>query len=230
MISWGQTLESVGSKDSDRATARSGLPTAASQPATAQRIGAEVALFFAVAIGFVLLLHTFVVEVRWIPSGSMLDPLHIHDRVAVSKISYRLHPPRRGDIVVFQPPPIAGDAEPPRRGLVARWVHSLGEGLAIVHPSTDDYIKRVIALPGERVAGRNGHVYVNGHRLLEPYLMTGATTSDFPPTEVPPGAVWLMGDNRPNSSDSRVFGPVAREKIVGRATFRIWPPWRVAFL
>ncbi len=224
MIAWEHTLEGRAG------STLPSLPIAAAQPATIRRIGAEVALFFAVAIGFVLLLHTFVVEVRWIPSGSMLDQLHIHDRVAVSKISYRLHPPHRGDIVVFQPPPMAGEEPPPRRGLIARLVRSLGEGLAIVHPSTDDYIKRVIGLPGDTVAGSNGHVYVNGHELVEPYLFPGATTSDFPPTEIPPGTVWLMGDNRPNSSDSRVFGPIERDKIVGRASVRIWPPWRAAFL
>ena len=224
MISWDAAVLQL---DQPTPDADPGLPVAAPQPPTAKRINTEIALFVAVAAGFVLVLHFFVVEVRWIPSGSMLDQLHVHDRVAVSKLSYRLHEPRRGDIVVFEPP---GQPPDPPRALPVRLLRSIGEGLALVRPSSDDYIKRVIGLPGEVVEGRRGHVYVNGRLLVEPYLDPGMTTSDFPPTPVPEGALWLMGDNRPNSSDSRVFGPVSRSAVVGRAVVRIWPPLRVSFL
>ena len=97
-------------------------------------------------------------------------------------------------------------------------------------PSTDEFVKRVIGLPGEVVEGRDGAVYVNGRRLVEPYLRSGVATQAFGPTTVPPGHVWVMGDNRSNSADSRVFGPVQESSIVGRAVVRVWPVPHAAFL
>lgn len=221
MIGWADPL-AVG------APAARGLPAMRPQPPSDRRLVLEIVSFVALALAFVLFFRTFVVEVRWIPSASMTDQLQIHDRVAVSKLSYRLHTPNRGDVVVFDPP-VEG-APPASRPLLVKWLRKLGESFALVRPESDDYIKRVIGLPGEVVAGREGAVWIDGKRLIEPYLSPGVATSDFPPTQVPLAHVWVMGDNRPNSSDSRYFGPVGYRKIVGRAVVRIWPPLSVSFL
>jgi signal peptidase I len=93
-----------------------------------------------------------------------------------------------------------------------------------------EFIKRVVALPGETVEGRAGHVYINGRLLQEPYLPPQTLTSDFAPVQIPRGSVWVMGDNRPNSNDSRYFGPIARSQIVGRTIWRVWPLGHVSFL
>jgi signal peptidase I len=125
--------------------------------------------------------------------------------VLVNKLSFKLHPVHRGDIVVFNHPP----------------------GF---DPAIKDLIKRVIGLPGETVAGIHGHVYINGRLLNEPYLPAGTVTSDFLPRIVPPHDYWVMGDNRGNSSDSRVFGPIARGLLVGRAFILVWPLSRIELL
>jgi signal peptidase I len=165
-----------------------------------------------------------------IPSGSMIPQLEVGDRVVASKLAYRLHDPRRGDIVVFDCPPAAGCPAVPSRSQPARAVDAVLESVLLRHPRGEKYIKRVIGLPGERVAGHGGAVWVDGRRLVEPYLPPGVSTADFPSTLVPDGMLWVMGDNRPGSSDSRVFGPIRRDTVVGRAVWRVWPLWRLAFL
>jgi signal peptidase I len=106
----------------------------------------------------------------------------------------------RGDIVVFERPP--GDA---------------GD------PEIKDLIKRVVALPGETVEGRGGQIYIDERPLREPYIGQEEVIADFGPTRIPPGRVFVMGDNRDNSKDSRVFGPIKESIIVGRAFVRVWP-------
>ena len=213
-----------------RAPSAEGLPPASPLPATRRQIGREAVVFVVVALTFLLTFRGLVAEARWIPSGSMQSQLQVHDRVLVSKLSYRLHDIRRGDIVVFARPTPPGEEPPPPPALLRHWLHSLAESLALVQPSTEDYIKRVIGLPGEMVEGRRGRVFVDGHRLLEPYLDRGVTTSDFGPLRVPDGTLWVMGDNRANSSDSRFIGPIPISKVVGRAVVRMWPPQRASFL
>jgi signal peptidase I len=128
----------------------------------------------------------------------------------VNKVSYHLHAVHRGDIVVFDTPP--------------------GQDASHVK----DYVKRVIALAGETVEGKDGGVYVNGHRLREPYVNSQCSDAlggqPFAAQHVPAGAVWVMGDNRCNSTDSRVFGPIKESSIVGRAFIRIWPLNRIGLL
>ena len=191
----------------------------------------ELPVLFVVAALIAFLLKTFVAQAFYIPSGSMIPQLEVRDRVVVSKISYRLHDPRRGDLVVFDAPPQAArPVADPSANPVVKAVRGLGEAVGMVQPSTEEFIKRVIALPGEVVEGRGGQVYVDGRLLLEPYLPEGVTTSDFAAVEVPAGQLWVMGDNRGASADSRVFGPVAADTVVGRAVLKVWPPARASFL
>ena len=133
---------------------------------------------------------------------------------------------RRGDIVVFPHP----SAAPDDAGLVAGAVHDLLETVGLRKPPEDELIKRVIGLPGEVVGAEDGHVVVDGRALIEPYLPPGTLTGSFGPTVVPDGHVFVMGDNRGNSADSRVIGPIEVDTIVGRAIARVWPPSRAAFL
>jgi signal peptidase I len=133
--------------------------------------------------------------------------------------------------VVFECPPAADcETRPHSANVVARGLRFLGERVGLVPPSTEDYIKRVVALPGETVEARAGDVFIDGRRLEEPYLTPGVVTGDFGPVEVPPGRLWVMGDNRQNSGDSRLFGTIERKSIVGRTVLRLLPVRRTAFL
>ena len=165
----------------------------------------EWAVVLVGAVLVALLLRASLFQAFWIPSESMETTLLTNDRVLVNKVSYRLHDIHRGDIVVFARP----EDDP-------------GE--------IRDLIKRVIALPGERVEATDGSVYINGQRLVEPYLDPGVTTDDFPPTIVPEGEIFVMGDNRENSQDSRWFGTVSEERVVGRAFVLFWPLGRLGSL
>lgn len=187
----------------------------------------ELVVLVVTALVIAVVVKSFVAQAFFIPSGSMLPQLQIDDRVVVSKISYRLHDPRRGDIVVFDAP---GGKPKDDRPLPARVVRSIVQSVGLAAPSTDEYIKRVVALPGERVEGHGGKVLVDGRELVEPYLPGGTTTSDFTAVVVPPETVWVMGDNRSNSADSRIFGPVPQSTVVGRAFARVWPLSHTSFL
>jgi signal peptidase I len=192
-----------------------------------RRLLGELPVLIVVAVAIAYCIKAFIAQAFFIPSGSMIPQLDIGDRVVVSKLAYHLHSPRRGDIVVFDAP----FPQPhPRENVVVRIVRGIAQSVGAQQPSTEEYIKRVIGLPGETVEGHDGHVYVNGRRLIEPYLPRSTVTTDFTRVVVPAGKLWVMGDNRGNSSDSRVFGPIRRRTVVGRAFLRIWPPGRAAFL
>jgi signal peptidase I len=165
----------------------------------------EWVVLLGAALVIALVVKTFLFQAFYIPSESMVPTLKVHDRVLVNKLSYRMHPVHRGDIVVFTKP---------KREL----------------SNIKDLVKRVIALPNETVEGRDGHVYVDGRVLDEPYLPKGIQTRTFKPQKVPANAVWVMGDNRQFSEDSIVFGPILKSSIVGRVFVRIWPLNRLGFL
>ncbi len=189
---------------------------------------AEGAGLVVLAIIVAVVVRTFVLQAYYIPSASMVPQLRVNDRVVVSRLAYDLHRPHRGDVVVFPAPP--GEAPPPRqRNLASRLFHDVGAGLGL---STDQtvLIKRVIGLPGETVQGQGGRIYIDGRMLIEPYLPKTTETSTFGPQRIPAGMVWVMGDNRGDSSDSRVFGAIPQRTIVGRAVWKIWPPQRASFL
>jgi signal peptidase I len=179
------------------------------------------------ALVIAVIIKTLAAQLFFIPSGSMLPQLEVGDRIVVSKLSYRLHDPRRGDIVVFDSPTPQEEPDDPLLESGLRWI---GEAVGVVAPSTDEFVKRVIALPGEMVEGKGGHVYVDGREVIEPYLPPGTNTGDFTPVKVPPDTLWVMGDNRTNSSDSRVFGPIRRDTVVGRVVVRVWPVTDMSFL
>ena len=183
----------------------------------------EMGLLVAIALLIVWPVRTFVAQAYFIPSASMTPQLAVNDRVLVSKLAYDLHDPHRGDIVVFDAPP-GLPALPDRSSAVIRFIRRLFQ------PSTQEYIKRVVALPGEKVEGRQGRILIDGKRLVEPYLPPGTVTQDFSARVVPDHHLWVMGDNRSNSEDSRVFGPIRRSSVVGRAVVRVWPVQRMSFL
>lgn len=171
-------------------------------------------------------LKTFVMQAYHIPSGSMEPQLEIGDRVVVSRIAYRLHEPRRGDVIVFDAPSDDDDG-----GGIGAFVDELLQGVGLRHPDETELIKRVIGLEGEAVEARGGRVFVNGRELREPYLPPDVATADFGPVTVPDEHVFVLGDNRGSSADSRsALGPVPVDSIVGRALARVWPPGRWAHL
>jgi signal peptidase I len=161
----------------------------------------------------------------------MEPQLHVGDRVVVSKLAYDLHDPRRGDIIVFPSPE---DQSPGDQGtLPGKILRGALEGVGLREPEKTILIKRVVGLPGETVEGREGHVYINGRLLIEPYLPPGTITSDFAAETVPPGRLWVMGDNRDNSEDSRFFKPthtIAESDVIGRAVGKLWPLGDQSFL
>jgi len=200
-------------------------------PPSRSQLAKEIPLLVGLAILIAFLVKTLVAQAFYIPSGSMIPQLNIGDRVVVSKLAYDLHDPRRGDVIVFDAPPnVQRLHAPEHHSLPYRAVREVLQSIGVVQPSTEEYIKRVIALPGETVQGKDGHVFINGRELVEPYLPPGVVTTDFGPVVVPKGALWVMGDNRTNSSDSRVFGTIRRRTVVGRAILRVWPASRAAFL
>jgi signal peptidase I len=188
---------------------------------------AELPVLIALALIVAFVLKTFVAQAFFIPSPSMEPQLHVGDRVVVSKLAYRLHDARRGDIVVFdspEPRATVGDSLP-----VSVFKDVL-EGIGLRQPDEDVLIKRVIGLPGELVEGRGGHVYINGRLLLEPYLDEDVTTETFPAHQLDPDELWVMGDNRGNSRDSHVFGPIKEGSVIGRAINKVWPLGDASFL
>jgi signal peptidase I len=170
------------------------------------RSAVEWVVIVAAALLAALLIKTFLLQAFYIPSDSMNPTLVQRDRVLVNKLSYHFHDVHRGDIVVFKRPP--GETD----------------------PKIKDLIKRVIALPGDTVEGRDGQILIDGRTMREPYTAKNSPMSDFPARKIPQGHYWVMGDNRGNSKDSRAFGPIAKSLIVGRAFIRVWPISHITLL
>lgn len=176
------------------------------------------------ALAVAILVKTFLIQAFYIPSASMEPTLEIGDRVFVNKLAYDVDDLTRGDVIVFANP---HPEQLPERGAVSAFLHWLGEGIGFAQPADEDFIKRVIGLPGETIEIRDNVVYIDGEPLEEPYLTDAARRSngDFPETRIPAGNLFMMGDNRGNSADSRYgLGLVPIDKVIGRAFIVIWPP------
>jgi len=198
---------------------------------------------------FALLLgiRQFLVEARYIPSGSMLPGLKIQDRLLIEKITYKIRPPQRGEIVVFNSPyafdPVLRSSQNPSPlicGLVSLPLINVIPGLG--DRACDAYIKRVVGVAGDRiVVGPSGAVSLNGVPLEEPYvehfcpLNAQGMSLHCPPLSetVPEGSVLVLGDNRSSSQDSRYWPGtkfLPQQEILGRAVVRFWPPNRIGLL
>jgi signal peptidase I len=185
----------------------------------------ELPVLVLLAFALALLLKTFVVQAFYIPSGSMEQTLMPGDRVLVEKVLYH---PQYGDIIVFEDPHPGTE---PDRGVVGGFLHWLSQGFGFSQPADEDFIKRVIGLPGDTVELRHGRLFVNGKQVAQPYLSGERDVRDYGPTKVPPDSLFVLGDNRLNSNDSRFgLGFVPEDKVIGRAFVIIWPPSRIGWL
>jgi len=204
----------VAEADADDDVAATTVPSVKSSA----RNGVEWVAVILGAVIIAVIIRTFILQTFWIPSPSMSTTLVVNDRVLVNKLSYRMHGIHRGDVVVFKRP--------------------------ADEPASDvkDLIKRVIGLPGEHISITDGKVHINGRALKEPYtnnldsiysvcgagVVTGIDTADG--LTIPKDHVFVMGDNRTNSHDSRCFGPIPENIVVGRAFAIIWPPSKIGGL
>jgi signal peptidase I len=216
-------------------------PGSADEPADAQPdskgslagLLKELPVLIVVALVLATLMKTFLVQAFYIPSESMVPTLKVGDRVLVNRLVYRFRDIGRSDIVVFSDP---NPLPHPEQSMIGGALHWLGEGFGLAKPPDEDFIKRVIGLPGETVEMRNGHVFVDGVRLDEPYLEGPSDSRPFGPVTVPAGQLFVLGDNRLNSCDSRFaptdfhscpeggLGYVPIDNVIGEAFAIIWPP------
>lgn len=163
----------------------------------------EVAKTVGLSLFFAFGIRTLVAEPRYVASGSMIPTLEVNDRLMIDKLSYRWSNPERGDIVMFSP------------------TEKLKQ-----QNLKDTFIKRLIGLPGEKVEIKAGRVYINDQLLPEKYIVEKLPQS-WGPVTVPVNSYLVMGDNRDNSYDSRYWGFVPRENIIGKAVLRFWSPDRL---
>lgn len=166
-----------------------------------------------IALSIFLVIYLFFMQPHQVSGLSMYPNFNDKDYVFTDKISYRFADPKRGDVVIFHAPPAANCPE--------------GTGC--------DFIKRIIGLPGDRVEIINHSYYVNGIKLIEPYIPPENVTDSGPFIDnhavvLGPDEYFVSGDNRPHSSDSRAWGPIQKEEIVGRGFFRYWPLNRMGFI
>ena len=182
----------------------------------------ELPVLIVIAFAAALLIKTFLLQAFYIPSASMEPTLRSGDRVLVEKVGYLFGNPGRGDVVVFER---EVGILPPEDG---SFIEDIGDGIrglfGFPTEGSQDFIKRVMAVEGDTIEARDGVIYVNGEAVDEPYLPEGTTTTDFPPYPVPEGEIFVMGDNRGNSDDSRGFGGLPVDDVIGRAFVVIWPP------
>lgn len=161
----------------------------------------EFAAVVLVAIVLVLGVRSLALEAFYVPSGSMVPTLDVGDRIVVDKLLFNYHALHPGDIVVFRRPP----------------------DVAVCATADADLVKRVVATGGETIVSHGDAIYVDGHRLAQPYLRAGEPLGrPVPFQRVPAGDLFVMGDNRPESCDSRYFGPVAGSSVVGRVVAIVW--------
>ena len=201
----------------------------------------ELPLLLVVAFCLAVLIRTFLVQAFYIPSGSMEQTLLIGDRVLVNKVVYDMRNPERGEIVVFRgtdkwAPEVT---QPVSQSFAAKLGRTIGDLVGVSRPGERDFIKRVIGLPGDKVAccDAQGRITVNGTPIDEPYVQDNSpldappnprqcTSRRFGPVMVPPGQMFVMGDHRAVSQDARCQGPVPIGNVIGRAFVIVWPTSR----
>jgi signal peptidase I len=196
----------------------------------------ELAVIVVTALALALGVQAFLVKPYRIPSGSMLPTVRINQRVLVDRLANDFSSPHVGEIMVFHPPSNynagcadAGQGENENAGQYYRSACHV----PWKSPSSQTFIKRVVGLPGDHLSIRNGHVIRNGKPEHDPYIVKchGDSSCNFPQTiTVPRGEYYMMGDNRPDSLDSRFWGPVPRKWLIGEAFLTYWPPDRVGIL
>ncbi len=206
----------------------------------------ELPLLLVVAFCLAVLIRTFLVQAFFIPSGSMENTLAVEDRVLVNKVVYDIRDPERGEIVVFRGTENWAPEqpnEPVSNTFGARLGRTIGDLVGVGRPGERDFIKRVIGVPGDRVAccDDQGRITVNGDPIDEPYIFEDSPL-DQPPNPrqcssrrfdevvVPPGEMFVMGDHRLVSQDARCQGPVPIENVIGRAFVVVWPSSRFTSL
>jgi signal peptidase I len=197
------------------------------------RSALELVAIVAAALGLALLIQAFLIKPYEIPSGSMEPTLTINQRVLVDRIGMHFSSPGLGDILVFHPPASenCADSRQGENQAGQQWPGACDTPQH--HESSQTYITRVVGLPGDRLSIRDGHVYRNGRRESDAYTTpcVGVGECNFPATiTVPRGDYYMMGDNRPDSLDSRFWGPVPKGWIIGKAVFTYWPPDRIGSL
>jgi signal peptidase I len=183
----------------------------------------ELPFLLLAALVVAVLIKTFLIQPFYIPSGSMIPTLLVDDRVLVSKVSYLWGEPERGDVIVFENPYAPELDESFPESVVRVTLEALG----IRTSANDDLIKRIIGLGGETIEIAGGQLLIDGVPLDEPYLQVGAAMGNFGPRTLAPDELFMMGDNRNESSDGRVFGPIPADDVIGKAVFRIWPLSRI---
>ena len=186
-------------------------PDEVAGPATKKRrtkhLLIEWLIIVVVALGVSFLMRTFVIQTFFIPSGSMEPTLQIGDRIIVSKLSVTFGTIHRGDIVVFKAPPAEHCGDP-----------------------VTDLVKRVIGLPGDHLTSKGNTIYVNGSPLAETWTHVEPLGQAIGQVTVPANSYFMMGDNHPDSCDSRMWGTVPRSDIIGKVFLRIWPLGRFGFI
>ena len=181
------------------------------------------------ALLIAIVIKSFLIQAFFIPSGSMQPTLRPGDRILVCRICKAFSDVTYGDVIVFSDPSPAPHED---RGIVGGFVHWLGEGVGVARPEDDDFIKRVVALEGDTWEMRRGVLFVNGERAREPYVAPEKDLRDFGPETVPDGMLFVLGDNRLHSGDSRFpppggLGYIPEEKVIGEAFVIAWPPGRI---
>ncbi len=207
--------------------------------ALAEMMESIIYAFLVAIVIRILFFQTF-----WIPSGSMEPTLFEGDRIIANKLIYRLREPQRGEVIIFRV------FQPPRRGMPGRLTldeaieaaeNLQSRGLAIDEKDEDedvaeftvevqDYIKRVVGLPGDVIEIVDGEIYLNGEVLIENVSTRPPDYNRYGPVTVPPGEVFVLGDNRSNSQDSHVIGTIPMRNIEGRAEVVFWPPNRIGMI
>jgi signal peptidase I len=199
------------------------------RPTTGRGALLELVVIVALAIGLALLIQAFVVKPYQIPSPSMEPTLDVGQRVLVNRVVYHVGDPHIGDVVVFHPPVGAENGE--QCGVRQDPKEACPEPTP--EKSDTNFIKRIVAEPGDRLSVHNGHPVVNGLEAKEDFInpCRGGSGCNLPQTiTIPPDHYFMMGDNRGASDDSRFWGPVPRDWIIGEAFFTYWPPDRVGTL